>query len=149
MIRTFEKSDVPEVVSLIEQLHKESSFSQISFDQDHCTVNVEQWIAQDIYWAQGAFDTNKKLFAVYAGYIAQYYFSKEIGAYDLLMYVEPQRRGGYTIVKLVKNFESWAKSMGAKEIRPGTSTGINNEMSKKFYEALGFKNIGYNFMKRI
>lgn len=147
-IRDIEKSDVKLVVDLIYRLHAESSFSEALFDKAHCTVNVEQWINHDAYYAQGAFDSNKNIFAVYAGYITQYYFSKDLVAHDFLMYVEPERRGGYTIVRLVKNFESWAKSMGAKEIRPGTSTGIKSEMSKKLYEALGYKFTGHNFMKR-
>ena len=147
-IRDIEKSDVVHVVRLVRQIVEESSFSQVLFDDDHCAVNVEQWINHDAYYVQGAFDSNKNIFAVYAGYITQYYFSKDLVAHDFLMYVEPERRGGYTIVRLVKNFESWAKSMGAKEIRPGTSTGIKSEMSKKLYEALGYKFTGHNFMKR-
>ena len=147
-IRDLEKSDVAQVVKLIKQVVEESSFSQVLFDYDHCAVNVEQWINHDVYSVQGAFDSNKDIFAVYAGYIAQYYFSKDLVAHDCLMYVKPERRGGYTIVRLVKNFESWAKSMGAKEIRPSTSTGIKSEMSKKLYEVLGYKSTGHNFMKR-
>lgn len=147
-IRHLEKSDVKLVVDLIHRLHAESNFSEVLFDKAHCAVNVEQWINHNGYYVQGAFDSNKNIFAVYAGYITQYYFSKDLVAHDFLMYVEPERRGGYTIVRLVKNFESWAKSMGAKEIRPGTSTGIKSEMSKKLYEALGYKFTGHNFMKR-
>ena len=63
-IRHLEKSDVKLVVDLIHRLHAESNFSEVLFDKAHCAVNVEQLINHDGYYVQGAFDSNKNIFAV-------------------------------------------------------------------------------------
>ncbi len=77
------------------------------------------------------------------GFIAQQYFTQGSAAKDLAIYVQPESRGGMGAVRLVRDFEQWAKAMGATEIYLAQSTGIEIEKTRKWYEALGYKVCGF------
>ena len=45
-------------------------------------------------------------------------------------------------------YEKWAKAKGAKVISLGVSTGITAERTGKFYERMGFNDVGKFYRRR-
>lgn len=77
------------------------------------------------------------------GFVAQQYFTKDMAAKDLAIYIEPEKRGSMAAVRLVRDFEDWARSKGAKEAYLAQSTGIEIEKTRRWYEALGYSVCGF------
>jgi len=88
------------------------------------------------------------IFGMVLGLVAPYFFSDKTYASDLLLYVEPTRRGSPTAVRLVRRFESWAFEQGVEEILLGISTGINPEATVCVYERLGYRVATYGLTKQ-
>ena len=48
---------------------------------------------------------------------------------------------------MVRRFEDWALGKGVVDVLAGNDSGIEIERTKGFYEALGYKVVGYQFKK--
>ena len=86
-------------------------------------------------------------FGLLLGLLYQPYYSSALVAGDLAVYVEPEHRGGSTVVRLIKDFEKWGQSHGAARITLGQSTGVFMERTTQLYERLGYKTVGQNTVK--
>ena len=77
------------------------------------------------------------------GVVQPMWFSNELAGYELTLYVEPKSRGGLTAVRLIKDFESYCKERGAKDICVGSSAEISTDAAKRLYFGLGFSECGF------
>tara|TARA_B100001013_G_C24510068_1_gene402645 strand:+ start:231 stop:752 length:522 start_codon:yes stop_codon:yes gene_type:complete len=77
------------------------------------------------------------------------WFSGEKIAYDMFIYVAPEYRGRPTAMRLIKEYERWARANGALEICLGVLTGIHPAQTGSVYERLGYQKVGSNFVKEI
>lgn len=57
---------------------------------------------------------------------------------DHLFYVAPEYRGSSAALRMFKDFERWAISIGANEISLGVSTGVDPERTDSFYKRMGY-----------
>lgn len=85
----------------------------------------------------------------FVGNVAPYGFHDAMFAYDRLMYVRPDMRGSAAARMLIRDFEHWCKLRGVQDIRLGITTGVHTERTKKFYNALGYRDVGVLTMKGI
>lgn len=83
------------------------------------------------------------------GRISEQYFSDELVAGDMAMFVKPEHRGSILFVRLFKNFEKWSKDNKATSIVIGHTTGINMDKVQGMYTRLGYNTMGYVFNKEI
>ena len=83
----------------------------------------------------------------FLGTITGTFFSDELAAKDLAWFVSKERRGSVAAVTLVRDFERWARAMGAKRIFLGQSTGVDIEKTRALYEHLGYRTVGFNAVK--
>ena len=83
------------------------------------------------------------------GYIAEYYFSRELFAADLYLYVTPECRrslaSGLVARRLFQGYRDWAIARGVREVRAGVSTGIMVQAAHRFYMGLGMTHIGGHY----
>ena len=77
------------------------------------------------------------------------YFTDVKVAKDLAWFITPDKRGGILAVRLVRDFEVWAKKHGATQLGLGQSTGVRVEQTQKLYERLGYRVVGVNTIKDI
>lgn len=148
LIRNFTIEDVPAMIELGKRMQAESSFEGLNYDQEKLTDMGYVYIANpQVYFAKVA-EKDGVIYAMYVGYISEYYFSKDLAGFDQLLFVAPEKRGGIAAMRLIKEFEEWAYANGAKEVRPACSTGVESEKTRQLYEALGYETIGYTFRKR-
>lgn len=78
-----------------------------------------------------------------AGYIGETFLNHEVNAYEQGLYVVPEHRGSTIAVRLVREFEAWARARGAKNIWLGQSVGQDQEQTLHFFERLGYECQGF------
>lgn len=149
IIRPFEGRDVLNMIILGEKMWQESSYSHLDYDHEVLVDMSEIWIADPEWHYASVAEKDGYIFGMYVGSITQYYFGKDLVAVDQLLFIDPSKRGGIAAMRLIKDFEQWARSRGAKEVRPAVSTGVNIDQTKKLYESLGFETVGYTFKKEL
>jgi GNAT superfamily N-acetyltransferase len=116
-------------------------------------MNEEKLLAQlrsaktnpDVYFRVAV--RKDEVVGVFLGVIIPLYFTDERIAKDLAMFVKPTRRGGYSFVLLLADWERWATSRGVKKKILGQSTGVDVEGTRRLYEKLGYKIVGVNAVK--
>lgn len=84
-----------------------------------------------------------------AGEVAEFPFSYSKYALDYGLFVTKGNRGSVAARLLVKGFEGRAHELGAEDVRLGIMTGGDYERTAKFYERLGYKRTGAQFVKGI
>ena len=148
MIRKGRERDLPQLLAISKALRDETlTMRQVSMDEAKLT---------SIY--RRAFDENDKRVCLFVyerdgligggllAAISEYYFSRELCASDLYLYVTPQYRrglmGGMIARRLFECYRDWAREAGVREVRTGVSTGVARETAHRFYTAMGMIHLG-------
>lgn len=145
--RALTVKDIQQIIMLCRALHSESTYYRLqSFDEEQLEVSLSNVVFNEHSIALLAIQHNEMI-GFFIGGLTYGLFNKELIAFDYSVYVVPQQRNGRTAIKLIKAFEAWAISKGAKRFRVGTTTAINTDKISRFYEFLGFKACGVSFEK--
>ncbi len=142
-VRKASKDDIPAILPLLRQFHSESVFHDVPPDettvskfllgcldrQDRACVLLYEFAASQVD-------------GLLIGYCEHYWFSPQKGAWDLAVYVRPERRGSLIAYRLWSQFQSWAIEVGAHLLWMGTASGIAPQRSRKFYLGLGMQEVG-------
>lgn len=81
------------------------------------------------------------------GIIQPTFFCDELLAQDMGWWVPRSRRGQGAALKLLADFEMWARDKGARKLIVGQSTEVNIKQTTKLYMHLGFRLTGFNTVK--
>jgi GNAT superfamily N-acetyltransferase len=147
-IRPATREDLPAMIALGAKMHAESAYAGFDFDTSKLVDLGLHYIANpDTCFAVVCEDDHGHLLGMHAGYVSEYYFGRDLIASDLLLFVDPGKRGSLAAAKLVRAFEEWAFAKGAQEVCPGSSTMVAPERTAKLYERLGYTVVGNLFKK--
>lgn len=141
MIRPATFFDAPAMLDLGERMHAESTGLRLSFSRDQASDTLRTLMTSEAGFVWVA-ERNGKLVGFMLGAAFQQWFTKDVVASELALYVSPAFRGTLIGASLVKRFTSWARGIGAKQITSGISTGVDVENTAKLYEALGYSRFG-------
>ncbi len=145
MIRQVTKESLPQFIELAKQMHQESSSVDLEFSEQ----NLNQLIGSPSTFCVMSYRDNE-ITGGMLGFITEHYFSKDKKAVESGLYVKPQFRNGMTGVRLIREFERWAKQNNAKHIWIGYSTGIGDiDRMKDYYQSLGYNYEGFFCRKKI
>ena len=148
IVREIREDDIPSMVELGGIMHSIGSFKKVKYSEDKVFHTIRTSINSDRMVFFVAEDEDGYA-GMMGGFIAEYSISFEKYASDFLMFIKKEKRGGDTALKLLNLFEDWAKSKGVKEIRLGSSHGVDTEKVKKFYEWQKYETIGHLFRKEL
>lgn len=135
--------DLPAIVVLGRVMHEESSFAPMDYDVDRVKETISDLMNKSQFVVV-AEDTNGEVIGGMAGMVTQSWFGRDMVANDLALFVASDARGGMAAIKMMKAFVHWAKLAGAKQIRPGVTTG--HARAEKLFERLGFARCGASFV---
>lgn len=148
------KCDIPALIGLCEKIWSESKDYQFyakdyeyiykSLSNMFDNPNVYIGIAYD-YDIDAGKDT--KYIGFMIGMSGSAWFSPTKEATELVLFVQKEYRGTRAAMKLVKDFERFAKDAQCARIVAGTSLKINDTVVKKFYKGLGYTVDGDTFTK--
>jgi len=141
-IRSLEWADIPSVVDLAKQMHAESAFSRFQFDDSKMAVQLTMPLTHPESQFCHVAVKDKEVVGALFGYLTEFLFGPELIAMDYGWYVLPKARGTSARVRLLKNFQRWAKDHGAVEVCMGVSTNVQKDKTGKLFKKLGYKHVG-------
>lgn len=145
----FAQKDVAELEALGSVMHQESGYRDQEFDSRAIADLAARVLAfPEFMCAFLVRDELNQVAGFFVGHVAVNYFNRRKSAYDLLLFVPPDRRGGYAAVKLIRAYENWSRKRGASEIYLGVTTGVEEERTVNFYERLGYQKTGTLLKKK-
>ena len=136
-IEPFIIDHIEDILDMAKQLHRESPhYCKFPF-----SIEKTSKIAQHVINMGGGFmaTLDGMPIGMAAGILAEHFFSYEMYATDITIYVKPEHRGGTAAIRLIKALEKWAFDNGAKEVILGVSTQISSPRTVCLYERLGYK----------
>lgn len=74
-------------------------------------------------------------------------WSAALIALPFILYVDPDYRKGSYGLKLIRQYEEWAESMGADEIQLSVASGIHPEKTGRLYQKLGYTCYGQAYKR--
>lgn len=149
LIREMSQGDVEYSVRLAKDMHHESWFSHYDFDINKARQLWDRKVAQPDNYCLFVAEEDGAVIGVFAGIAFEHFFGNDKVASDLILYVDPDRRGGTAAPRLIKAYEQWARDVGCKDIQIGVSTGVQVERTARLFEKLGFGHRAYIFRKRV
>ena len=149
-IRACTEGMIPEVVAFLRKMHAESAAHR---DMSLNTGKLGQQLLAALQYSHLVFlrvaIRGDEIIGVFFGLLETPFFSNDIIARDLLWFVRKDKRGSVFGIRLLREFERWAKENGASKIMLGQSTGVRIDETRKLYERLGYEVVGVNTVKEI
>lgn len=125
-------------------MHAEGEYKSLPLDEAKLAKLCLNPAVFAVLWREG-----EEYLGGMLGLIAPHYFCDMLAAKDLALYVDFRARGGVIAVRLIREFEKWAQARGAKEVYLSQSTGVAIDMTRQFYERLGYRTVGCVTKKEI
>ena len=96
-------------------------------------------------------ERNNKIIGFFVGSVSEYFFSDKLIAQDMVLVFHPNERHNISreIIRLIKDFEKWAKEKGATEVAIGITSGIAGEGYPKLLNRLGYDQVGILTKKEV
>lgn len=131
------------------RMHAESPrFRDSEYSAEKCAQTFDRLLAND-YGVVLVAESNGEVVGMMAGFALEHFFSTDITASDVVVYVVPEARGTSAAARLIRAFEQWAVDKGASEIMLGVSTEVHSERTAAFYGRLGYPHSGHVVLKRL
>lgn len=140
-IRRFEQGDMTSVMNLAYDMYLESNYTIMNFDRQKVSDLFKLTITDNSFLCLVAQHGNN-IIGVLLGKLFPYFFTNDLMATDIIVYVSKRHRGGITGTRFIRLFENWSKDKGAKCVNLGITAGIANDKAERLYKGLGFKSIG-------
>lgn len=141
-------ADFPTLIAMGHDMRDESPrFSRLGYSPDRCL----ELLAGLSVSPQGlvlVVEQDGMIVGMLLGFISKHFFSDDLTASELVVYVVPEARGGNAVVKLLRHFEVWATEQGAADIVLGVSTEVHADRTAQLYQRLGYAPSGHSLVKR-
>lgn len=144
MIRPATHDDIDVIIALGRKMHAESPrYSRLSFCPDKLRATLNQLLSIDdgivLLYERGG-----QVIGGFMGFITTHWFSHELIANDLALFLDPNHRGGMAAVRLVKRYIEITKARGVDPefIQIGISTGVHLEETEQLFSLIGLHKFG-------
>lgn len=128
-------------------------YSKEARNHDHYPVDVEEMINNGV---ASTLNENSCILVCFRddqpigllwGHCHKLPWSKNKLAMDTILYVVPEYRKTKAGYLLMKEWEVWGKSKGAKEVQISIASGIHEEESIQFFIRMGYSLVGSQYRK--
>lgn len=142
MIRRATSADIPALVEFGRAMHAESPTHQrMSFNAEKVRQLFATMIAKPMTALVLVSETAGVIDGGVMALIDAHFFSDDLIAQELALYVVPEKRGSLRGARLVAGLDAWARAMGAKLLQAGCTTGNAVNRTIELYEHLGFTRV--------
>lgn len=134
--------DIPRLVELGRLMHAESPFySRMTFDAEKLAATIAHTIESPRGFAR-VLEQEEGIQGGMLALVTPHWFSKDLAACDLALFIDPMYRGGLGAVRLLNAYAVWARDAGATLVQFGIMTGVNVETTARLCERLGWRRAG-------
>lgn len=142
MIRRAISIDIPALVELGRAMHAESpTHSRLSFNPAKVAQLLASMISKPLTALVLVSETNDVIEGAALAHIEEHWFSNDLVAQEMAVYVVPEKRGTLRAARLVVGIDAWARAMGARMLQAGCTTGVAVNRTIELYEHLGFARV--------
>jgi GNAT superfamily N-acetyltransferase len=140
MIRAATHLDLPRLLELGQRMHAESErFSRLKFDPQRLRFTLMHAI--DHHFCMVA-EREGVVIGGLAAMLTAHWFSADLTACDIALFVDPEHRGGTSAARLLTAYKDWAKAKGSKLTLMGVMTGVDVDKTVRLCELLGWQRAG-------
>ena len=145
MIRAAVNGDIPQIIKVVKEAHKESSSKGVPLDEEIIRKNVQVCILSAEHLVN-VVEIVGVIEGVFIGVTNQLWYSRKKQSADLFFYVTPKGKGWGS--SLLRRYIQWARvNKGVAEINLGVNSGIGDmDRTKKLYEKLGAVRVGDSYV---
>jgi GNAT superfamily N-acetyltransferase len=140
-------ADVDRMVALGAEMHAESVYRSRPYIHAKLASYGRQFLQNPDAGILILAEDDTDIHGIMAGWKLDSFFNDDACAKDMILYVRPEKRRGTTAIRMVREFEAWAKEAGARYIDISVTAGIENDKATKFYSALGYAPHGVCLVK--
>jgi len=141
--------DINAVLSLAKQMHEESAYKHIRFDDQVFISTVADCMKNGFAWVGEA---DNEVVSGFLANITPYIFSNDRLACDYGVFTNKKHRKTRLAYKMLLEYIKWAKEQDAKEIMIGASEGFEqtwaDQLGRFLQKRLGFKPAGHWYKLR-
>lgn len=142
-----ELSDLDSLVDLGIAITSETAYRDIRYDRERAREFVAMYLRENNTHKIFIHKQDGELQGALFGYVTDYIFSYNLMASEELFYIYPQFRNSRIAVKLIRAFETWAKTKSVIEICFSVSTLDQADRIGKFYERMNYVKVGGVYKK--
>lgn len=147
MIRRATQDDLPRLLELAAAMHAESRFRIYRFVPEKVSVLLEQAIGGQLPSVVLVAERDGAVVGGIVGLCTEQWFSDQLVAQDLAIFMEPRHRGGMAAARLIGAFVEWATEQGAVTTELGINTGVEVERTALLYGRLGLRLTAHLYVK--
>jgi N-acetylglutamate synthase-like GNAT family acetyltransferase len=140
--------DLPGMLSLIKEMHAETSFRTLSFNEAKTATEILSCILSPNMLVVVAEDRGQ-IVGIVAAYLDSPIFSDDLVVYDHVWFVGQAARGSMVGPRLLKLVSEWARLCGAKAVFVTLGSDVSQERVGKLVERLGYSRLGGYYRKDI
>lgn len=142
MIREATEKDVTAIVDMGRRMATESpNFQRLTYSSAKVEARARWCIADPDGFLMVAIRDEAPI-GMMAAFAADHWMAEERVSGDLVLYVDPDYRGGTDAARLVAAYKRWATGRGVHVRGLGISSGVMVEQTTDFYHRLGAKTVG-------
>jgi hypothetical protein len=134
--------DLDSLLLLGKNLHAESIFQKIPIDANKLKSFMVAFVAGSSNICIVHENAAATIDGMLLGYVKPYFFSNELGAWDVALYVRPERRGTMIAFQLWRAYKRRATELRARTLWSGTSAGIAPDRTRRFFTGMGMVEVG-------
>ena len=141
-------ADLPQLMRLAKEMHAETSFSTLSFDDAKAASEIMSFVLNPEMFVCAA-EKDGVILGLVAAFLSQPYFSDDLVIYDHIWYVSKEARGTMIGPRLLNRLSEWGSLCKAKAIFVTLGSDVNQERVGKLVEKLGYGRLGGYYRKDI
>lgn len=149
IVRSATATDVPALTALGLAMWTESTTAFPPIEPERIEKQLALTMAHPQSFLAALAEDNGEAVGMVTAVAGDYAFSTERRASCDMLFVLPERRGVIAAKLLVRHFEDWAKSIGAKTAIMGISTGVHPARTGELFKRLGYDVMGITYRKAI
>lgn len=148
MLRQLTTDDMPQLLELAREMHKSGVYSAYPIDEDRIAYILTAIIEEPSALTVG-YEVDGTLAGAFAGEVIQDLWVDVMVAVDHAFYVREKYRGSRAGIVLLKEYERWAKDMGADVLRPVVYAGVDNDAVSSILSRMGYETAGAIHKKEV
>lgn len=147
MIRRATPDDLPRLLELAALMHAESRFRVYRFVPEKVEALLAQAIEGALPGVVFVAERDQVVVGGAIGLCTEQWFSDQLVAQDLAIFMDPRHRGGMAAARLIAAFVEWAGAQGAVTTELGINTGVEVERTALLYGRLGLRLAAHLYVK--
>lgn len=138
--------DLPQIMALAKEMHAETSFNTLTFDESKAALEIATCIMNPTNFVCVA-EKDGQIVGIIGVYMGSPFFSSDPVVYDHIWYVSKSVRGSPVGPRLLKIVGEWAEMNGAKSIFLTLGSEISSDRVGKLAERFGYRQLGGYYRK--